>query len=76
MLPQEIQERTLVFALRIFEVVDALPASEKGRNLSNQICRAGTSVAANGRAACRAKSRNDFIYKLGIVGEEADELIF
>ena len=76
MLPQEIQERTLVFALRIFEVVDALPATPKGKNLSNQICRAGTSVAANYRAACRAKSRADFIYKLGIVEEEADEVIF
>lgn len=66
----------MVFTLRIFEVVDSLPATENGRNLSSRICRAGTSVAAKCRAACRAKSRNDLIYKLGIVEEEADEVIF
>ena len=76
MQPDEFRERTMAFALRVLEVVDALPSTAKGRNIANQICRAGTSVAANYRAACRAKSRADFIHKLGIVEEEADESIF
>lgn len=66
----------MAFALRVLEVVDALPASPKGRNMADQLCRSGTSVAANYRAACRAKSRADFINKLGTVEEEADEVIF
>ena len=76
MQPQEFKERTLGFALRVLEVVDALPSSAKERNMAGQLCRSGTSVAANYRAACRAKSRADFIHKLGIVEEEADESIF
>jgi four helix bundle protein len=76
MQPQEFKERTMAFALRVLEVVDALPHSAKGRNMADQLCRSGTSVAANYRAACRAKSRADFIHKLGIVEEEADEAIF
>ena len=66
----------MVFALRVLEVVEALPATPKGRNMADQLCRSGTSVAANYRAACRAKSRADFISKLGTVEEEADETIF
>mgnify|MGYP001268985621 CR=1 FL=1 len=66
----------MAFALRVLEVVEALPATPKGRNMANQLCRSGTSVAANYRAACRAKSRADFISKLGTVEEEADETIF
>lgn len=66
----------MAFALRVLEVVEALPASPKGRNMANQLCRSGTSVAANYRAACRAKSRADFISKLGTVEEEADETMF
>ena len=76
MQPQEFKERTMAFALRVLEVVDVLPGSAKGRNIANQLCRSGTSVAANYRAASRAKSRADFIHKLGIVEEEADEAIF
>jgi four helix bundle protein len=72
----EFRERTMAFALRVLEVVDVLPNSAKGRNMAGQLCRSGTSVAANYRAACRAKSRADFIHKLGIVEEETDESIF
>ncbi len=73
---EEMRERTMEFALRVLEVVDSLPNSQKGRNIANQLCRAGTSVAANYRAACRAKSRADFISKLGTVEEENDEVLF
>lgn len=65
------------FALRILEVVDSLPFSTpKGRNVSDQLCRSGTSVGANYRAAARAKSTADFIHKMGTVEEEADEVLF
>lgn len=68
---ENLKERTIQFALRILEVVDAMPNSAKGRNIGNQLCRCGTSVAA-----ARAKSKPDFIYKLSIVEEEADEALF
>ena len=57
-------------------MVDVLPNSVSARTLANQIARSGTSVAANYRAACRAKSKADFISKLGTVEEEADETLF
>ena len=72
-----LKERTMQFALRILEVVNVLPAkTPKGRNVSDQLCRSGTSVAANYRAAARAKSPADFIHKMGTVEEEADEVLF
>src|SRR5205823_1162054 len=64
------------FALRILKLVDALPKTTAGLTLSSQIVRSATSVAANYRAACRAKSIADFIAKMGIVEEEADETLF
>ena len=72
----ELKERTKKFAVRVLRVVDALPNTVAARTLSNQIARSGTSVAANYRAACRARSKADFISKLGIVEEEADETLF
>src|SRR5439155_24347362 len=72
----DLKKRTKVFALRILKLVDALPATTAGRALASQIVRSGTSVAANYRAACRAKSTADFIAKVGIVEEEADETLF
>jgi four helix bundle protein len=68
--------RTKAFALRILKLVDALPKTAAGRALASQIVRSGTSVAANYRAACRARSTADFITKMGIVEEEADETLF
>ena len=71
--PQELKERTKRFALRVMRLVDALPKSAKGRALASQLARSGTSVAANYRASCRARSRAEFISKIGVVEEEADE---
>ena len=62
--------------LRVMKAIDHLPATVPGKVLANQLMRSASSVAANYRAACRAKSRADFISKLGIVEEEADETIY
>lgn len=64
------------FALRVLEVVDALPGGTKGWAVARQLSRCGTAVAANYRAAARAKSPKDFIHKMGTVEEEADETLF
>jgi len=65
--------RTKKFALRIIKLVDALPNSLVGRTIGGQLIRSGTSVSSNYRAACRGRSKAEFIAKLGIVEEEADE---
>ena len=70
---EELRNRTKKFALRILNMTDSLPNTPKAWVLGKQIMRSGTSVGANYRAATRAKSRADFIAKLGIVVEEADE---
>ena len=70
---EELKERTKRFALRVMRLVDALPKTTKGRALAGQLIRSGTSVAANYRAACRGRSRAEFIAKIGVVEEEADE---
>ncbi len=72
----ELKQCTKTFALRIIKLVHALPNSPAGKVIGNQLLRAGTSVGANYRAACRAKSKADFIYKINIVEEEADESAF
>ena len=72
----DLKKRTKAFALRILKLVDTLPKTTAGRALAPQIVRSGTSIAANYRAACRAKSTADFIAKMGIVEEEADETLF
>src|SRR3954447_21969957 len=69
----EMKQRTKGFALRILDLADALPRTRSGNVIANQIVRSSTSVAANYRALCRAKSRADFINKTSIVEEEADE---
>ena len=71
--PQELKERTKQFALRVMRLVDALPRTPKGNALAGQLVRSGTSVAANYRGACRGRSRAEFIAKIGVVEEEADE---
>src|SRR4051812_38314289 len=70
---EELKLRTKAFALRVMKLVDHLPKNSKGRVLGGQLLRSGTSVAANYRAACRSRSRAEFISKLGNVLEEADE---
>jgi four helix bundle protein len=72
----QMKNRTKQFALRILKMADALPTSRSGNAIANQIVRSSTSVAANYRALCRAKSRADFINKTSIVEEEADESSF
>ena len=72
----ELKQRTKTFALRILTLVDALPKSIKGRAIASQIVRSGTSVGANYRAACRVRSKAEFIAKIGIIEEEADETAF
>lgn len=73
MTPEELKARTKQFALRVIRLVAALPKSIEGRAVANQLVRYGTSVAANYRAACRARSKNEFVAKMGVVLEEADE---
>ena len=70
------QKRTFDYALRIVRLVESLPKSETSTILGKQLLRSGTSVGANSRAARRSRSRAEFISKLGIVEEEADESIF
>ena len=74
--PDELRERTKQFALRIINVVEALPKTVTGRAIGNQLIRCGTSVGANYRAACRGRSKAEFNSKLHIVLEEADESAF
>ena len=73
---RELQDRTKKFALRIIRAFSRLPKSEEARVLGRQFLRSGTSVAANYRAACRARSAADFISKISNVVEEADETLF
>ena len=74
--PTEFKRRTKAYALRIIRVFKALPAKGATHVLGRQLLRAGTSVGANYRAVCRAKSTLDFINKLRIVEEECDESLF
>jgi len=74
--PEELKTRTKNFALRILNLADQLPRGLKGRILLDQLARAGTSAAANYRAACKARSRAEFIAKLRVAEEEADEVQF
>jgi four helix bundle protein len=76
MTERDLIERTKQFALRVIKLVGALPRTIEGRAIANQLMRSGTSVAANYRAACRARSKAEFIAKLGTVEEEADESAF
>ena len=71
--PAELKTRTKAFALRIIKLTQALPNSAAGRAIASQIVRSGTAVAANYRATCRARSKAEFISRIGIVEEEADE---
>src|SRR3954453_24183997 len=72
----DLKRRTKAFALRVLKLVDTLPKTTAGRALVSHIVRSGTSVVANYRAACRARSTAEFIAKMGIVEEEADETLF
>lgn len=76
MTTEQLKERTFNFGVRVVKAVESLPKTEIGKTLGRQLLRAGTSVGANYRAAARARSRADFIAKLGIVEEECDETLY
>jgi four helix bundle protein len=73
---EELKQRTKQFALRVIRLIKALPRSKTGDVIGRQLLRSATSVGANYRAACRAKSTADFISKMGTVEEEADESLY
>jgi len=73
---EEMKRRTKEFAKRVIGLCRQLPETRDGRLIGNQLFRSGTSVGANYRAACRGRSKADFIAKLGIVLEEADESLY
>jgi four helix bundle protein len=72
----ELKKRTKSFAIRIIRLFRSLPHSPDAQTLGRQILRSGTCVAANYRAVCRARSKAEFISKMGLVVEEADETVF
>ncbi|MES2372614.1 MAG: four helix bundle protein [Bacteroidota bacterium] len=76
MTEKELKQRTRMFAVNILNLVDALPNRRSAHIIGNQLGRSASSVAANYRAACRARSHAEFVSKIGIVEEEADESCF
>lgn len=72
---EQLRDRTKDFALRTVKLFRALPKSTEAQVIGKQLLRSGTSVAANYRAACRARSRAEFVAKLGVVLEEVDECV-
>jgi four helix bundle protein len=74
--PEQLRARTKQFAIRIVRVFKGLPKSDEARIIGKQLLRAGTSVAANYRAVCRSRSNAEFISKMSVVVEEADETVF
>ena len=73
---KKMQARTMVFAVNVVKFFAKLPRTDEARVPGKQFLKAGTSVGANYRAVCRAKSEADFISKMGTVVEEADESVF
>ena len=73
---EELRDRTKQFAIRIVRLFQALPKSSEAQVMGKQLLRCGTSVGANYRAVCRARSKAEFIARMGIVAEEADESVF
>src|SRR5262245_34380255 len=72
----EFKQRTKQLGLRVIKLVESLPKSTTGSVIGKQLLRSATSVGANYRAACRAKSQADMIAKLGTVEEKADETLY
>jgi len=73
---ETMKRRTKQFALRVIRLVESLPRGRTAEVIGRQLLRSGTSVGANYRAACRAKSTADFISKMGTVEEETDESLY
>jgi four helix bundle protein len=76
MTPEEMKERTLQLGLRVIRVVEALPRRRASDVIGRQFLKCGTSVGANYRASCRSRSDGDFVARMGVVEEEADETIY
>jgi len=76
MTEDDLKKRTKAFALRVIKLVQNLPNTALARHIGGQLMRCSTSVPANYRAACRSRSTADFVAKMGIVEEEADESVF
>jgi four helix bundle protein len=74
--PEQLRDRTKAFAIRIVKLYRLLPRTADLQVVGKQLLRCGTSVAANYRAACRGRSRAEWIAKIGLVVEEADETVF
>ena len=72
----ELRQRTKIFALRVIKVFQSLPKTTEAQIIGKQLLRSATSIAANYRAACRARSGAEFYSKLSIVIEETDETMF
>jgi len=72
----ELKERSKRFAISVIRFLRTLPRTDEARILSRQLLRSATSVAANYRAACRARSKAEFVAKIGVVVEEVDESVF
>ena len=76
MTPKELKDRTKRFAVDIINLCRELPTTIDGKTVGHQMIRSGTSVGANYRASCRARSRAEWVARLGVVEEEADETLF
>lgn len=76
MTPQELRDRTMTHALAVYRLTKPLMQPPSSRHVAHQLFRAATAVAANYRAACLGRSRQEFVAKLGVVREEADEVVF
>lgn len=76
MTKDELKKRTKLFAIRVFKFIDGLPKAKSSDVITYQVLKSSSSVAANYRAVCRGKSEGDFLNKLKIVDEEADETLF
>ncbi len=76
MTPDELKDRTKQFGLRVIRLVQSLPKNRTSADIGSQLLRSATSVGANYRSACRARSKAEFISKLGIAEEEADEAAY
>ena len=72
----DLKKRTREFAIRVMRLVDQLPKKASARGVSGQLVRCATSVGANYHIACRARSKQEFLAKIGIVLEECDECLF
>lgn len=72
----DLKKRTKQFGLRVIRLVESLPSTQTTRTIGNQLLRSGMSVGANYRAACRGRSKADFVAKAGISLEEADECLY